>query len=98
MSTARFSPCDFPGPRVAIMGRVSEVAAKAMPRRGRLWVVVILALFLLALGYLVVQISTQKEGAAVVHVAGIADAQQSFGGIPQEGDRAGGHAAPWQAP
>ncbi len=76
------------------MSRVSEVAVKAMPRRGRLWVAVGLALFLFVLGYLVVQISTQKPGAAVVHVAGIADAQEIFGGIPQEGDRLGSSDAP----
>ena len=76
------------------MARVSEVAVKAMPRRGRLWVIAILALALFALGYLVVQISTQKPGPAVVHVAGIADAQRIFGGIPQEGDRLGSSDAP----
>jgi protein-disulfide isomerase len=73
---------------------VSEVAAKAMPRRGRLWVVAVLALFLFGLGYLVVEISTQKEGPAVVHVEGIGDAQRIFGGIPQEGDRLGSSDAP----
>jgi hypothetical protein len=73
---------------------VSEVALKAMPRRGRLWVVAILALFLFGLGYLVVEISTQKEGPAVVHVEGIGDAQRIFGGIPQEGDRLGSSDAP----
>jgi hypothetical protein len=75
-------------------GRVSEVAVKAMPRRGRLWVVAILALALFGLGYLVVEISTQKEGPAVVHVEGIGDAQRIFGGIPQEGDRLGSSDAP----
>jgi protein-disulfide isomerase len=65
-----------------------------MPRRGRLWVLVLLALFLFGLGYLVVEISTQKEGPAVVHVEGIGDAQRIFGGIPQEGDRLGSSDAP----
>jgi protein-disulfide isomerase len=74
---------------------VSEAAAvKAMPRRGRLWVVAILALALFGLGYLIVEISTQKEGPAVVHVEGIGDAQRIFGGIPQEGDRLGSSDAP----
>jgi hypothetical protein len=73
---------------------VSEVVVKAMPRRGRLWVVAVLALFLFGLGYLVVEISTQKEGPAVVHVEGIGDAQRIFGGIPQEGDRLGSSDAP----
>lgn len=65
-----------------------------MPRRGRLWVAAVLALFLFGLGYLIVEISTQKEGPAVVHVAGIGDAQRIFGGIPQEGDRLGSSDAP----
>ena len=89
MSTAALARCGFPRPTVAIMGRVSEVAVKAMPRRGRLWVIAIIALTLFGLGYLVVEISTQKEGPAVVHVEGIGDAQRIFGGIPQEGDRLG---------
>ncbi len=76
------------------MGHVSEVAVKAMPRRGRLWVIALLALVLFGLGYLVVEISTQKEGPAVVHVEGIGDAQRIFGGIPQEGDRLGSSDAP----
>ncbi len=65
-----------------------------MPRRGRLWVIALLALGLFGLGYLVVEISTQKEGPAVVHVEGIGDAQRIFGGIPQEGDRLGSSDAP----
>ncbi len=73
---------------------MSEVAVKAMPRRGRLWVIALLALGLFGLGYLVVEISTQKEGPAVVHVEGIGDAQRIFGGIPQEGDRLGSSDAP----
>jgi hypothetical protein len=76
------------------MAHVSEVAVKARPRRGRLWVIALLALGLLGLGYLVVEISTQKEGPAVVHVEGIGDAQRIFGGIPQEGDRLGSSDAP----
>jgi protein-disulfide isomerase len=76
------------------MGRVSEVAVKALPRRGRLWVIAILALSLGALGYLIVAVSTQKAGTAVVHVAGISDAQRLFGGVPQEGDRLGSSDAP----
>jgi protein-disulfide isomerase len=76
------------------MAAVSEVAVKAMPRRGRLWVLAILALALFVLGYVVVQISTQEKGSAVVHVDGIGDAQRIFGGIPQEGDRLGSSDAP----
>jgi len=73
---------------------VSEVAVKAMPRRGRLWVILLLALGLFGLGYLVLAIATVKPGDPVVHVAGIADAQELFGGVPQEGDRLGSSNAP----
>ena len=73
---------------------MSEVAVKAMPRRGRLWVILILALALGGLGYAIVSISTQKAGHAIVHVAGIAEAQEIFGGVPQEGDRLGSSDAP----
>ncbi len=72
----------------------AEVAVKAMPRRGRLWVIAMLALFLGGLGYLIVEIATQKPGDPVVHVAGISDAQELFGGVPQEGDRLGSSDAP----
>ncbi|MDX6627178.1 MAG: hypothetical protein QOE56_2167 [Solirubrobacterales bacterium] len=73
---------------------MSEIAVKAMPRRGRLWVIAVLTLGLLALGYLVVQVSTQKPDSAVVHIAGISEAQELFGGVPQEGDRLGSSDAP----
>jgi protein-disulfide isomerase len=73
---------------------MSEVAVKAMPRRGRIWVIAILGLGLVALGYSLVQISTQKVDRAVVHVAGISEAQEIFGGVPQEGDRLGSSDAP----
>jgi protein-disulfide isomerase len=73
---------------------VSEAAVKAMPRRGRLWVAAILAVGLFALGYSIVQISTRKPDNSTVHVAGISEAQEIFGGIPQEGDRFGSSDAP----
>lgn len=74
---------------------MSEAAVKALPpRRGRLWVIAILALGLLAVGYLVVEIATQKPGREVVEVSGVSDAQRIFGGIPQEGDRLGSSNAP----
>jgi protein-disulfide isomerase len=65
-----------------------------MPRRGRIWVILALALALLALGYAVVSIATQKAGRDVVRLAGITDAQEIFGGVPQEGDRLGSSDAP----
>lgn len=72
----------------------SEVASRPLPQRGRLWVVALLALGLSALGYTIVQLSTQPPGDPVVHVEGISDAQGLFGGVPQEGDRLGSDDAP----
>jgi protein-disulfide isomerase len=71
-----------------------EVAVKAMPRRGRAWVILLLALGLFGVGYLVVSVATLKPGDPVVRVAGIGDAQELFGGVPQEGDRLGSADAP----
>ena len=68
---------------------MSEVAVKAMPRRGRLWVILVFALGLGALSYAIVGIATKKAGHGVVHIAGITEAQEIFGGVPQEGDRLG---------
>jgi len=77
------------------MGAVSsEVAVKPLPRRGRLWVVAVLALGLIALGYTIVEMSTQQADDSVVRLDGIEDAQRLFGGIPQEGDRLGSDDAP----
>jgi hypothetical protein len=73
---------------------MSEVAVKAMPRRGRFWVALILLLGLGGLGYAIVNISTQKAVHGVVRVAGIAEAQEIFGGVPQEGARLGSSNAP----
>ena len=72
----------------------SEVAVKPLPRRGRIWVAALLVAVLFGLGYTIVTISTQKAENDVVHVAGIADAQELFGGVPQEGDRLGSDDAP----
>jgi protein-disulfide isomerase len=72
----------------------SEVAAKPLPRRGRLRVAGLLALALFALGYTIVSISTQEPDEGIVHVAGISEAQELFGGVPQEGDRLGSDDAP----
>jgi protein-disulfide isomerase len=73
---------------------MSEAVVKAIPRRGRLWVILLLSLALIGLGYAIVEISTQKAGPAAIHVAGIAEAQEIFGGVPQEGDRLGPADAP----
>ena len=39
---------------------MSELAAQPLPRRGRLWVIAVLAIGLFALGYSIVNIATQK--------------------------------------
>jgi len=72
----------------------SEVAAKPLPRRGRLWVIALLGLALFALGYTIVEMSTQEPGDPVVHLDGIEEAQRTFSGMPQEGDRLGSDNAP----
>jgi protein-disulfide isomerase len=72
----------------------SEVAAKPLPRRGRIWVVLLLALGLFALGYTIVEMATQEPGDPVVHLDGIEEAQRTFSGMPQEGDRLGSDDAP----
>lgn len=72
----------------------SEVAAKPLPRRGRIWVAALLALALAGLGYTIVELSTQEPEKGIVHVAGVGEAQELFGGVPQEGDRLGSNDAP----
>lgn len=74
--------------------RSTEPVAVPIPRRGRIRVILILGLGLLGLGYAVVNIATQKAGRDVVHIAGISEAQEIFGGVPQEGDRLGSSDAP----
>jgi protein-disulfide isomerase len=73
---------------------VSELAVDAPARRGRVWVILALAVAIAALGYSVVDISTREAGPAVVRVDGISDAQRLFGGLPQAGDRLGSSDAP----
>jgi protein-disulfide isomerase len=68
--------------------------ATPMPRRGRVWVILALMLAVIGLGYALVNIATQKAGPAVVHLAGIGEAQEIFGGVPQEDDRLGSSNAP----
>jgi protein-disulfide isomerase len=76
------------------MSEATEVAVKPLPRRGRWWVLLLLALGLVGLGYSIVQISTQKADRGIVHVAGISAAQELLGGVPQEGARLGSSDAP----
>jgi protein-disulfide isomerase len=72
----------------------SEAASRPLPRRGRLVIAALIALVLAALGYAIVEMSTQEPGDPVVHLDGITDAQRLFGGMPQEGDRLGSKDAP----
>lgn len=71
-----------------------EVAQRQLPRRGRAWVILILVLGLIALGYGLVNIATQKPNKNTVHIEGIGTAQELFGGVPQEGARLGSEDAP----
>jgi len=73
---------------------VSELAVDAIPRRGRIWVILALAVAVFALGYSIVDLSTREADPDVIKVAGIADAQRLFGGMPQEGERVGSDDAP----
>lgn len=75
------------------MAGVSELAATPIPRRGRLWVILALALALAALAYVIVDVST-RAGRDVIRLEGVGDAQRLFGGLPQEGDRLGPADAP----
>lgn len=71
-----------------------EAAATPIPRRGRGWVIAVLALALFALGYALVGISTQEAGRESVRIEGIERAQATFGGVRQAGDRLGSADAP----
>jgi Thioredoxin len=70
------------------------VIERPLPRRGRFWVVLILLLGAIAFGYALVNIATQKPNDNVVHINGVEQAQQLFGGVPQEGARLGSEDAP----
>lgn len=72
----------------------ADIGAKPLPRRGRIWVALVLAVFLFGLGYLIVEMATTKAGDEVIHLEGINDAQRLFAGMPQEGDRLGSSDAP----
>lgn len=72
----------------------ADPGVKRLPRRGRLWVLSLLAIFLFGLGYLLVEIATTEGGDEVIRLEGINDSQRLFAGMPQEGDRLGSSDAP----
>jgi protein-disulfide isomerase len=67
---------------------------RPMPRRGRIWVILVLLAAIGGLGYALVNIADQKPNKNVVHIAGIGETQELFGGVPQEGARLGSEDAP----
>jgi hypothetical protein len=71
-----------------------QVAQRQLPRRGRIWVILILLAGLVAISYGLVNIATQKPNKNTVHIEGIGTAQELFGGVPQEGARLGSEDAP----
>lgn len=70
------------------------MGARPLPRRGRLWVIALIALVLFGTGWLVVEVATQEPRDDVIEISGVNDAQRLFGGVPQEGDRLGSADAP----
>jgi hypothetical protein len=79
---------------VATKNQRAGAAPMPLPRRGRVWVILLLGIAMVTIGYALVGIATQKAGRDVVHLAGITEAQEIFGGVPQEGDRLGSSDAP----
>jgi len=71
------------------MRGVNEATATPLPRRGRIWVILALALTVFGLSYAIVEIATKKPGRDLIKIEGISEAQETFGGVPQEGDRLG---------
>jgi protein-disulfide isomerase len=65
-----------------------------LPRRGRIWVILVLLLGAGGLGYAIVNIATQKPNENIVRIGGVERAQGLFGGVPQEGARLGSEDAP----
>jgi protein-disulfide isomerase len=73
---------------------MEAVAAQQGRRRGRWFVLALLTLSLGGLIAGIVELSTQKPDRSLVHITGIEDAQEIFGGVRQDGDRLGSPDAP----
>jgi Protein-disulfide isomerase len=73
---------------------MEAVAAQQGRRRGRWMVLTLLALAATALIVGIVELSTQKPDRNQVHLDGIGDAQEIFGGVQQDGDSLGSPDAP----
>jgi protein-disulfide isomerase len=73
---------------------MADPRGDAGPRRGRWWVLAVLALGAAALFATIVELSTEEGGDPKVEVSGVNDAQRIFGGLRQEGDRLGEPDAP----
>jgi protein-disulfide isomerase len=73
---------------------METLAAQRGRRRGRWWVLGILAISAVALIAGLADLATQKPDRSQVTVAGIGDAQRIFGGVRQDGDRIGSPDAP----
>jgi protein-disulfide isomerase len=73
---------------------MEAVAVQRGRRRGRWLVLGLLALSLIALIAGIVELSTQKPDRSQVHITGIENAQEIFGGVRQDGDRLGSPDAP----
>jgi protein-disulfide isomerase len=73
---------------------MEAVAAQQGRRRGRWFVLALLTLSLSGLIAGIVELSTQKPDRSLVHITGIEDAQEIFGGVRQDGDRLGSPDAP----
>lgn len=76
------------------MPAVSEAAAKPIPRRGRIRVLLVLAAGVLALGVAIYELSTKEAADEYVRLQGVNEVRRLFGGVPQEGDRLGSADAP----
>lgn len=76
----------------------SEVTTESQqpaPRRGRIWIILVLAAFTVAIFAGIVELATQEPAEeALIELKGVGDAQRIFGGMRQHEDRLGDPDAP----